>query len=200
MKSIETEGVNRHTRALVRAALTALLGDQEAMRRLYGAAKIYVRDTAVVHELVWDVVGDVQLGELTCDLARDLASQLAREVRRRAKRAQRDAARMVFVPLEKAPLDALIFDAEPEGTGADTCEAPDVIELVARIRDLAREDEAVLQLLGHYERGSFARRKVLGAGMTQWVYRAARERLVAYANKAAGTARTVENTSPAADG
>lgn len=199
MKSIETEGMNRHGEAVIRAALLALLNDKEAMDRLYSAAKTYVRDAAIVHELVWDVIGDVQLGDLTCDLAHDLGSQLERKVRRRAKRARRAAARLA-VPLDEAPTDALIIDAELDGTGVGKYKALDVTELVARIRELACEDDAVLQLLEHYERGLTMRRKVLGAGMTQWVYRAARERLVAYADKAAAAARSTASVALAADG
>src|SRR5882672_6154106 len=145
MKSIETEGVNRHERAVVRAGLTAVHDDKDAMCRLYSAARMYMREAAAVHELVWDVVGDVELGELTCDLARDLGSQLEREVRRRAKHARRDAAHMVFVSLDEAPTDALIIDAEPDGTGAEKYKALDIAELVPRIRELACEDAAVLQ-------------------------------------------------------
>jgi hypothetical protein len=200
MKSIETEGMNRHGRAVIRAALLALLNDKEAMSRLYSAAKTYVRDAAIVHEMVWDVIGDVQLGDLTCDLASDLGSQLERKVRRRAKRARRDAARLVFVSLDEAPTDALIIDAELDGTGVGKYKALDITELVGRIRELACEDDAVLQLLGHYERGLTTRRKVLGAGMTQWVYRAARERLIAYADKAASAARSAASVALAADG
>jgi hypothetical protein len=195
MKWLKMEDVNRHERAIVRTAITALLDDDEAMHRLHRVARAYVREVATVHELVWDVVVDAQLGELTCDLARDLGSQLAREVRRRAKRARRDAARTVVVPLDEAPTDALIIDAEPDGADAEQYKAPDVTELVARIRELACEDEAVLQLLGHYERGLTMRRAVLAAGMTQWVYRSARERLVAYAREAAIASRTTDRTA-----
>jgi len=165
------------------------------MHRLYRAARAYVREAATVHELIWDVVADVQLGELTCDPARDLGSQLAREVRRRAKRARRDAARTVVVPLDEAPTDALIIDAEPDSADAEQYKVRDVTELVARIRELACEDGAVLQLLGHYERGLTMRRAVLAAGMTQWVYRSARERLVAYAHKTAIASRIADRTA-----
>ena len=193
MRWIKTEGLTHNERAVVRAALTAILDDDKAMSRLYRTAEMGARlpgNSTTVRELAWDVVGDVLLGEVACDLARDLYPQLEDEVRRRANRVRRDMQRAAFIPLDKAPADALVLDAEPHGTEVDEGSAPDAAELVARIREYARDDDAVLQLLEHYERGLVPRREVLGNGMTQWAYRAARERLAAYAAMAANAARS----------
>jgi hypothetical protein len=193
MRWLKTEGLTRNERAVVRAALTAILDDGKAMSRLYRTAEMRARvpgDSMAVRELVWDVIGDVLLGEVACDLARDLYPQLEDEVRRRANRVRHDAQHAAFIRIDEAPADALAIDAEPHSTEVDEDSAPDVAELVARIREYARDDDAVLQLLDHYERGLVLRRKVLGTGMTQWAYRAARERLVAYAAMAANAARS----------
>jgi hypothetical protein len=193
MRWIETEGVTHNERAMVRAALTALLDDDEAMARLYRTAEAYSRvpgDSPIVRELVWDVVGDVFLGDVTCDLARALSPQLEGEVRRRANRVRRDARRTTSIPVDKAPADALVLEAEPHITEVDEDSAPDVAELVTGIREYARDDDAVLQLLEHYERGLIVRREVLGARMTQWCYRAARERLATYAAMVEAAARS----------
>jgi hypothetical protein len=195
MKWIETEGMKREERAVVRAAITALLYNDGAMSRLYATAQRYLHDAMAARELVWDVAGDLLLGDLTCDVARDLGSQLGREVRRRAKRARRDARRAVTVALEEAPADMLIIEAEPERAGQEADKSREAAEMVTRIRALACDDDAVLQLLGYYERDLVTRREVLGAGMTQWVYRAARERLVTYAGKAAAAMRTAESAT-----
>src|SRR4051794_16903010 len=72
-----------------RAALEALLADADAMASLHRTAERYAR----VHrgsweaaDLVWDVVGDLTLGDLTCDPSRPLGPQLEQEVRRHANR------------------------------------------------------------------------------------------------------------------
>jgi hypothetical protein len=193
MRWIGMEGLTHNERAVVSAALTAILDDDKAMSRLYRTAEMYARvpgDSTTVRELVWDVVGDVLLGEMSCDLARDLYPQLEDVVRRRANRMRRDAQRAAFIPLDEAPSDALAIDAGPHGTEVDEDSAPKSAELVARIREYARDDDAVLQLLEHYQQGLVLRREVLGTGMTQWAYRAARKRLAAYAAMAANVARS----------
>jgi len=188
MRWIETKGLTHNERAVVRAALTVLLDDDKAMSRLYRTAEMCARspgNSMTARDLVWDVVGDVLLGDVPCDLGRDLHPQLEDEVRHRANRVRRNMQRAALIPLDKAPADALAIDAEPHGTEVDEDGAPDAAELVARIREYASDDDAVLQLLERYERGLVLRRKVLGTGMTQWAYRAARERLAAYAAMAA---------------
>ena len=174
MRWTKTEGLTHNERAVVRAALTALLDDGKAISRLYRTAEMCARlpgNSTTARDLVWDVAGDVFLGEVACDLALDLHPQLEDEVRRRANRVRRDAQRAAFIPLDEAPADALIIDAEPHGIEVDEDSAPEAAELVTRIREYAHDDDAVLQLLEHYERGLVLRREVLGNGMTQWSYR-----------------------------
>lgn len=193
MRWIKTDGLTHNEQAVVRAALTALLDDDKAISRLYRTAEMCTPVpgySTTARELVWDVVGGVFLGDVPCDLGRDLLPQLEDAVRRRANRVRRDAQRAAFIPLDEAPADALAIDGEPHGTEVDEDSAPEAAELVARIREYAREDDAVLQLLEHYEQGLVLRREVLGTGMTQWAYRAARERLAAYAAMAVTAART----------
>ncbi len=179
----------------VRTALDALLRDAEAMATLHRTAERYARvrrGSWEAGDLVWDAIGDLLLGGLPCDLARPLGPQLEHEVRRRAnrwhrgKRPRRELRQPVFVGLEKAPTSALVLDA-PQETD-DIGQGPDPEELVSRIREQARHDEPALQLLALYSRGIVSRRDVLNSGMTAWAYRAAKERLVAYATTAAAAA------------
>jgi hypothetical protein len=154
---------------------------------LYRTAARYARlppDSFLVRELVADVIEDMLMGNTPCTPDRSLAVQLADEVRRRANRLRRDALRASFIPLEQAPSGALVTATEQHGTKDDGNGVSDAAEVVARIREYARADEAVQRLLGLYERGLTLRRQVLAGGMTEWAYRTARERLAAYATMA----------------
>jgi hypothetical protein len=204
----DTEGVadlddgTDDQRGDARAALEALLRDAAAMDSLYRTAARVAhvrRDSWQACDLVWDVLGDALLGKPTCDPARPLGPQLEQEVRRRAKRwrrgkrAQRGAPQPVFVALEQAPPSALMLDAPQESR--EDGQGLDPEELVSRIREQARKDPLVQQLLVLYARGIVLRRDVLKSGMTAWTYRAARERLTAYAATAAygaGTSATLD--------
>ena len=130
---------------------------------------------------------------MTCDLERTLAPQIERHVQRRANRLRktnrlgrrrRGALRAEFIPLNEVPRSALVADPPQD--------APDAAEVAPRIRDLARDDEAAQQLLAFYDRGVVLRRDVLAAGMTEWVYRAARDRLAGYAVLAISAVSTAE--------
>jgi hypothetical protein len=144
----------------------------------------------VARDLVWDVIGDLLLGDLSYEPERSVIPQLQQEVRRRANRwrranrPRRDAAQPMLIALDQAPTGAIVLDTRQQNLdGGD--QALDPAELVSRIREQARGDEAAQQLLALYDRGVFSRRDVLATGMTEWVYRAAKERLVAYAATAA---------------
>ena len=171
-----------------RAVLEALLADADAMATLHRTAERYAR----VHrgsweaaDLVWDVIGDVTLGDLTCDPCRPLGPQLEQEVRRRANRwrrgmrPRREPPQPVLVGLESAPTSALALEAPPDGHEVDQSLDPE--ELVAQVREQAARDPAAQQLLALYERNIVSRRDVLNSGMTEWMYRSARERLAVYA-------------------
>jgi len=175
-----------------RAALEALLADADAMASLHRTAERYAR----VHrgsweaaDLVWDVIGDLTLGDLTCDPSRPLGPQLEQEVRRhanrwrRGKRPQREPPQPVLVDLERAPTSALALEAPHEGQEVDQSIDPE--ELVSRVRERASRDPAAQQLLALYERNIVSRRDALNSGMTEWMYRSARERLAVYAAMAA---------------
>ena len=114
------------------------------------------------------------------------ANRLRKANRPRSKR--RNATRPEFVPLDKAPASALVVAPLQEALDDDS--APDTAELVPRIREYAREDEAVQRLLALYDRGIVLRRDVLRSGMTQGGYRAARDRLARYAEMALLAAST----------
>lgn len=153
------------------------------MQRLYRVAERHgrlPRDSPVARELVTDAIDDLILGETPCDPDGDLPAQLERHVRRSANRWRKG--RPELVPLSKAPPSALVI--EPE-TGDDAeRRSPDAVAVVSRIRADACEDEPVRQLLALYARDITQRRDVLRNGMTEWTYRAARDRLVAYAERA----------------
>ncbi len=192
-----------HQRGDARAALEMLLRDADAMDSLHRAAAraAHVRPGSwQAWDLVWDVIGDELLGEPTCDLARPLGPQLEQEVRRRAKRwrrgkqSRRGGAQPVFVALEQAPTSALVLDAPQESREDEQGHDPE--ELVSRIREQARQDQPVRQLLALYARGIISRRDVLDSGMTAWTYRAARERLATYAATAADGAATSATPRP----
>jgi hypothetical protein len=100
----------------------------------------------------------------------------------------------VLVALEKAPTSALVIDAPQESHEDDQGLDPE--ELVSRIREHARQDQPAQQLLALYVRGIISRRDVLKNGMTAWTYRAARERLAAYAATAAYGAATSATSDP----
>ncbi|HXG96295.1 MAG: hypothetical protein E6J90_00475 [Deltaproteobacteria bacterium] len=195
-----------HNLPAARAAVDAQLRDADAMAALYRIAERYARvrrDSWVAHELVWDVLGDLLLGDLPYDPERPFAPQLQREVRRRAnrfrrtQRPQRDATQPMLIALDKAPPSALVLDSRHEALESDD-QPLDPGELVSRIREQARGDEPAQQLLALYDRGHTSRRAVLSTGMTEWVYRAARKRLVGYAAVAA--AATATPTPPDAEG
>ncbi|TMQ23045.1 MAG: hypothetical protein E6J91_00670 [Deltaproteobacteria bacterium] len=177
-----------HNLPAARAAVDAQLRDADAMAALYRIAERYARvrrDSWVAHELVWDVLGDLLLGDLPYDPERPFAPQLQREVRRRANRFRRTQP------------SALVLDSRHEALESDD-QPLDPGELVSRIREQARGDEPAQQLLALYDRGHTSRRAVLSTGMTEWVYRAARKRLVGYAAVAA--AATATPTPPDAEG
>ena len=93
--------------------------------------------------------------------------------------------------LDRAPASALLVAPLQEALEAlDDDSVPDAAELVPRIRAYASEDESVKRLLALYDRGFVLRRDVLRSGMTPGGYRAARERLTRYAEKALRAAST----------
>jgi hypothetical protein len=192
-----------HSTNSLAESLAAYVRDDEAIQHAYRLTERQgrlPRDSLVARELVTDVIEDMFMGEATCDLERPLAPQIERHVRRRANRLRkanrpgrrrRGAPRPEFVPLDKAPASVLVVAPLQEALEAlDDDSAPDAAELVPRIREYASEDESVQRLLAFYDRGIVLRRDVLRSGMTQGIYRAARERLARYAEKALRAAST----------
>jgi len=196
MQSTRVERTRSTQASLVSEALAAHMRDAGAMERLHRVAERHgrlPRDSPLARELVADVIQDMFVGEVTCDLERPLAPQIERHVRRRANhlrkanrpgRRRRGALRPEFIPLDEVPGGALVADLPQD--------APDAAEIVPWIRELARDDEAAQQLLALYEHDVVLRRDVLASGMTEWVYRAARDRLAGYAVQATSIASTVE--------
>lgn len=210
MEQCDTEGPNRDAghdehealdseQATLRDALAAMLRDAEAMAKLCRSAERSARvprDSAVARDLVWDVVGDVLLGAVTCASERPLAVQLGKEVKRRAKDLRRKASRAMIMPLEDAEPSAFAIDAEPISLGDDNHGPLDAADLLSQIRAYARDDRPAQQLLALYERGVVLRRDVLCAGMSEWSYRSARGRLVGYAVRAKSAIRSRASTDP----
>ena len=189
-----------HSANSLAESLAAYVRDDETIQHVYRLAERQgrlPRDSLVARELVTDVIEDMFMGEAKCNPERKVAPQVEREVLRRANRLRkanrprskrRDTPRPEFIPLDKAPASALLVAPLQEALDDDS--APEAAELVPRIREYAREDEAVQRLLALYDRGIVLRRDVLRSGMTQGVYRAARERLARYAEKALRAAST----------
>ncbi len=196
MQSTSVELIRNTQSNLVAESLAAYMRDVDAMQQLHRVAERHgrlTRDSLLARELVTDVIEDMFMGEVKCDAERELAPQIERHVLRRANRLRkanrpgrkrRGEPRPEFVPLDEVPKSALVGDPPQD--------APDAAEVVSRIRELARDDEAAQQLLALYDRDVVLRRDVLAAGMTEWVYRAARDRLAGYAVLAIAAASTAD--------
>jgi hypothetical protein len=170
----------------LQVALGRYLRQHDAVTQLCRIAARHARvprDSVGACELVWEVLGDVSLGVVPCD-PEHINTQVRREVRRRANRLRRGrSADAAWISLEDLSPSALREALASRDTG-DRAAAPYAAALIARIRAYAIGDDAVQELLGLYERGLVLRRDALSAGMTNWIYRAARERLMAYADMA----------------
>lgn len=181
---------------VVTESLVACVRDASTMQRLYRIAEHHGRlrrDSFLSRELVADVIGDIYAGDAKCDPASEMAPQLERYVRRRARRlfrssrpggTRRGLPRPELVPLDEASAVAGEPLYAPELHGEDAADDP--TDVIARVHELAGNDVQVQQLLALYERGIVARRDVLRAGMTAWVYRVARDRLMRYGAMAQG--------------
>jgi hypothetical protein len=180
-------------RKALRQAIDALLGDRDALGRLYRLAERTAHlptGSRLAFELVCDAVGDLLLGDTTCDAVQTLEPQLQAAVRRLAQQQLRGVRETRTIPLEAVPASALILETE-----LDAPSELDAEEVAMRIREHARNDEAALQLLALYERGIVRRRHVLQAtGMDGRRYYAAKQRLVGYA--AAAMSGTSKGTAP----
>lgn len=183
----------------LRAAIDALLGDNEALGRLYRFAERTARlpsGSPLARAMIYDAVGDLLLGDDGCDAAATLEARLRSAVRRCARPQLRSTREIQVVPLDAAPDSALVIEPAP----SDAHIRPDAAELRTRIRAHARDDDAALQLLALYERGIVRRRDVLRAGMDAWRYPAAKQRLTRYATAAlSGTGNDTPDHEPPAD-
>jgi hypothetical protein len=177
---------------VVAESLIAYVRDASTMQQLYRIAEHHgrlPRDSFEAREVVTDVIEDIYTGEAKCNAAKEIAPQVERHVRRRARRRRkanraggnrRGPPRPDLVALDEAPTRALVAEP-PEDTERDSeGNADEPAALVARVRELARDDGQALQLLALYDREIVARRDVLCSGMSEWVYRAARDRLARY--------------------
>jgi len=193
-----TNNVSRNTQSALAELLAAYVRDVEAMQQLHRHAEHHgglLRNSPVAREVVADVIGDICMGDTRCDPDREIVPQLERYVARKARRLRkgnqtrskrREAQRLEFIALYEASASALMVD--PLQKAFDDNGAHDAAYMVVRIREYACEDEPVQQLLALYDRELVSRRAVLRAGMTEWAYRTARERLVQYAEMAAAAA------------
>jgi hypothetical protein len=196
MQATDTEDHLHNTQSRVIGEwLAKVMRDVREMEKLHRLAERYgglPRDSPNAEQLVLDVIEDVFSGDAKCDVNSEQApQQLRRHVVRHSCR-YRNAARSglkkrprpVFVALEKAPPSALGIEPAQRYLYDDDHVPFDPAELLPLLREYSREDGAVRQLLAHYERGEVSRRELLAAGMTEWVYRAARKRLDVYAERA----------------
>jgi hypothetical protein len=162
------------------------------MLKAYRIAERYgrlPRGSYNAQELVADVIYELAVGDLRSDPAQPIAPQVERHVQRRAARLrERENARRPrrprFVPLDIAPDVALAVELDPPSLVDDVHHAIDHGEWAARVRAYASGDAAAQQLLALYDQdneNNFSRRAALDAGMTEWAYRTARQRLIEYA-------------------
>lgn len=166
--------------AEVRASLAILLRDTDEMCRIHGTAETYARlprRSLQVRELVADVIGDAFSGVLS-SLPNCLAKQIHDEVRQRARRISRTRAYPVsLTALHEEQLPLVPSAHETLTSGDDDYPAlADMPQLIGELRERARDDVPVLQLLALYEQGLF-RRSDARRIMSIHTYRAARERL-----------------------
>lgn len=189
---------------LLSEALATYARDPAAMVRVHRLAERHgslPRGSFGAQELVTDVIEDVLFGDLTCDPELAIGPQVEKYVQRRAShlrnaesqprvrgpRKSRRSARLrpTFVPLDDVPENALAIDAPQHQLHENKHDAIDSGELIALIREYARGDNPVEQLLALYDRKRYLRRDALEAGMSEWAYRTARSRLIRYGIAAA---------------
>lgn len=203
MKAPTTTDFTEVQREAVADLMAALARDADAMLRLHRVAERYgrfPRGSFQAREVVADVINDVVGGDLKCDPERALGRQVELHVRRQARRVREPvnpkARRPRFVPLDQAPDELLAIDA-----ASATDDEPDVdpVEWVARIRAHAVDNVGAQQLLELYDKRICSRRAVLATGMTEWTYRAARERLIDYATVAHSELRVLAHPLGDAD-
>jgi hypothetical protein len=205
---------------LLSEALAEYARDAAAMLRVHRLAERHgslPRGSFTAQELVTDVIEDMLLGDLTCDPQLSIGPQVEKYVQRRAyhlrnaesqprvrgPRKSRRSARLrpTFVPLDDVPEIALAVDAPQHQLYDRKHEAIDSGELIARIREHARGDDPVEQLLALYDRKRYLRRDALEAGMGEWAYRTARSRLTQYGVAAiSALAPSSGDPAPAAQG
>jgi hypothetical protein len=174
----------------IRSALRELLQDRQAIASLCRTAATHGAlqpDSPEARALVLDIAGEFFAGD-ACGEVSQLVQQIDALVQSRANALRHRSNRSKWLPLDSP--SALAVEAEPAGRD----DGRDDDELVRRIRELARGDHAVQQLLGLYAQGLTSRRHALKAGMTAWTYRTAKDRLAAYA--AAARAELAAQASP----
>jgi hypothetical protein len=182
------QGSSGNTESLcIAQAIAVLLRDGAAMQLLQHVAARHARlrsGALQARELIADVIEDMIAGRIACD-EHKIGARLKGEVRRRAKRVRRAATQALEIPLDDAPAGALIDETAWMAGSAEVEPTRDAAAVVRIIRELAREDGPVLQLMDLHQRlGQFRRRDARSVGMTPAVYRAARERLGAYCAQA----------------
>jgi hypothetical protein len=197
MKPPITNDFTELQRETVVGFLAALVRDPDAMLRLERLAERYgrlPRGSFQAREVVADVIGEVLGGDLKCDPERALGRQVELYVKRRARRLREPKSprtrRPRLVPLDQVPDELLAVDSMSHiGHEPDV----DPVEWAARIRARAADNVGAQQLLELYDRGICSRRDVLATGMTEWTYRAGRERLIDYATVARSELCVVEH-------
>jgi hypothetical protein len=197
MKPPITNDFTELQREIVSGLLAALARDPDAMLRLHRLAERYggfPRGSFQAREVVADVIADILEGAARCDPERALGRQVELHVKRRARRLREPdtprTRRPRLIPLDQAPDELLAIDSM-----SHIDDEPDVdpVEWAARIRALAVDNLGAQQLLELYDREICSRRDVLATGMTEWTYRAARERLIDYATVARSELCRVEH-------
>jgi len=175
-----------------------LVRDGAVLGRLHRIAESRARlpkGSPDAQDLVAGVIADLATGAIAPDLAM-LRSQAIRLVRQRADKYQRDAEKSVTCYLDDAPAEALADHADDDTEDATAVELPRRRDAaIAAVQALALGDKPVLQLLELYARGFTRRRDALSVGLSPAVYRTARERLLAYAQRARSELATQEARS-----
>jgi hypothetical protein len=171
-------------RALFRAEATqATLDEAVAYAASYAhslAAIMGRRSPGTVEEMVQDAIGDTFRGRVRwdpsrCSLAMHLKGVLRSRIGHELDRADGVKHSAIDAVSDQRMTDAIAIDSAPSASGHTNRSAQ---ELTVRLRELAKDDEPVLQLIDCYRDGITERRRVCSAtGMTVATFHNADRRL-----------------------
>jgi hypothetical protein len=179
--------------------------DTAAMERHHGRAARYLRsapDALQAQQLVADVLGDMAIGRVACDISEPLENpletQITNELRRRVRRLRREPKLVPFTASTTPRATLQGRGAAPEDPAPWAVFVGDVSAFMNQLRVRAASDGPVLQLVDLYGRGFFRLADARRAGMSAPTYQAACARLVGHAKAIASGIGPLDVASAAA--